>query len=280
MKSTERGVTEQSQIFFYTPSPFGKKVLFYPQAIGEFFCGTEYHLKRSNYDSILLLYVAEGTLTLRLTEKMTASAGEMLVIDCAEPHEYYTESHARTQWIHFNGNGAREWMRELVQARGCCIACPEEVPERMERVLSLVKEEEKSMKKNETSISAEIYGIMCALSSPERPGREDGRRQQVEKAERYMAEHLDRNLSVQEIADAVSMSSSHFTKVFREATGIAPYDCLLNIRLERAKDLLRRTDLSVSEVAYRCGFNSDANFISFFRKRTDVTPLKFRNLQF
>lgn len=280
MRSTERGVTERSQIYFYTPSPFGKKVLYYPQAIGEFFCGTDYHLVRENYDSILLLYVAEGELTLQLSERFIAQAGDILVIDCAKPHEYYTESFARTQWVHFNGAGAREWMTELVQNKGPCISCGAEIAERMRRILELVAEEEKSLKKNETSISAEIYGIMCALSLPERSDGADGRRKQVEKAQRYMMENLERTLSVQEIADAVSLSPSHFTKLYREVTGIAPYDGLLNMRLNKAKDLLRRTALPVSEVAYRCGFNSDANFISFFRKRTDVTPLKFRNLQF
>ncbi|GEM_PF-5315492 len=280
MRSTERGVTERSQIYFYTPSPFGKKVLYYPQTIGEFFCEKEYHLKRSNYDSILLLYVSEGELTLKLSEEIKAFSGDLLLIDCAEPHEYYTESYARTQWVHFNGNGAREWLREVLREKGSRVSCPDEVPERLRRILALVKEEEETLKKNETSISAEIYGIMCAVSSPERSEDAGGRRKQIEKAERYMIDNLDRPMSVQEIAEVANLSPSHFTKIFREVTGIAPYDWLLNMRLEKAKDLLRMTALPVSEVAYRCGFNSDANFISFFRKRTDVTPLKFRNLQF
>ncbi len=76
------------------------------------------------------------------------------------------------------------------------------------------------------------------------------------------------------------MSSSHFSKIFRQQTGFSSYDYLLITRLNKAKDYLQKTDLSVSEIAFQVGFNSDTSFISFFRQSTGLSPNKFRRLMF
>ena len=81
-------------------------------------------------------------------------------------------------------------------------------------------------------------------------------------------------------AKAVSLSPSYFSRLFRAASGLSPYEYLLGVRLEKAKEMLLETQAPVSEVAYRTGFGSDANFIAFFRKETGLSPLKFRRLGF
>ena len=76
------------------------------------------------------------------------------------------------------------------------------------------------------------------------------------------------------------MSPSHFSRVFKQQTGFSPYDYVLIVRLNRAKELLQRTSMTVSEIAYETGFNSESNFIYFFTTNVGISPGKFRRLKF
>lgn len=76
------------------------------------------------------------------------------------------------------------------------------------------------------------------------------------------------------------LSSSQFSRSFKKHTGTSPYDYLLSVRLARAKELLKNTNLPISDIAYQTGFASDSNFIYFFRKNEGISPLKFRNTLF
>lgn len=76
------------------------------------------------------------------------------------------------------------------------------------------------------------------------------------------------------------MSPSHFSRIFKQQTGFSPYDYVLVSRLNRAKEYLQKTNMTVSEIAYEVGFNSDTNFIFFFKSNTGISPAKFRKLKF
>lgn len=93
---------------------------------------------------------------------------------------------------------------------------------------------------------------------------------------RYMHDHLDEPIEVEKLPDVVSMSRRNFFRRFRNATGCTPGEYLRELRFHHALELLRRTDLSVAEVALRSGF-CDGNYICrLFRERLDTTPRRFR----
>ena len=68
-----------------------------------------------------------------------------------------------------------------------------------------------------------------------------------------------------------------FDMRFREAAGHSALDEILNVRLERAMELLAHTDLPIVSVAHFSGFNTELEFWKLFRKRTGMPPLRFRN---
>lgn len=102
----------------------------------------------------------------------------------------------------------------------------------------------------------------------------------IEATKNYITSNYSKNISVADIAGAAYMSASHFSKVFWETTGFSPYDYLLTIRLDKAKELLLQTDDPIESIAGKTGFNSASNFIYFFKKETSLSPLKFRNMKF
>jgi transcriptional regulator GlxA family with amidase domain len=79
-----------------------------------------------------------------------------------------------------------------------------------------------------------------------------------------------------DMAARCSMSARTFTRRFRDATGATPLQWVLSQRMDNARRMLEATDLSVDEIAERCGFGTTLNLRTHFRRRLDTTPTAYR----
>jgi AraC family transcriptional regulator len=86
---------------------------------------------------------------------------------------------------------------------------------------------------------------------------------------------LSNELSLNQLASAVNLSPFHFTRLFKNTTGISPHQFILQLRLERAKHLLVMSQLSLMEVAQAVGFFDQAHFTNAFRRAFGMTPKAF-----
>lgn len=98
--------------------------------------------------------------------------------------------------------------------------------------------------------------------------------------ERRIREHieasLDGDLSIQALAEIAGISPHYFADLFRQSTGFTPHQYVSHRRVARAQQLLAKKELTLAAVAYQCGFNSQSQFTTLFRRFTGVTPGKFR----
>lgn len=92
----------------------------------------------------------------------------------------------------------------------------------------------------------------------------------------YIEAHLDRNITLEELARVACLSPYHFARSFKRATGAAPHRFLMARKLELAKRLIRQGDLGMAEVALKAGFSSQAHFARAFKRATGVTPSQYR----
>ena len=92
--------------------------------------------------------------------------------------------------------------------------------------------------------------------------------------------NLSNNITVEDLAKIANMSVTNFSRVFRQHTGFSPYDYVLSSRINKAKEYLLKTDISIAQCAYETGFNSEANFIFCFTNSEGISPGKFRKLKF
>jgi AraC family transcriptional regulator len=92
----------------------------------------------------------------------------------------------------------------------------------------------------------------------------------------YINDNLREDLTLNRLAETLAMSPFHFAHAFRQATGLAPHRYLLQRRIERAKILLRETELSITEIAYQIGYSNQSSFSVLFRRVTGHTPKQFR----
>ena len=93
----------------------------------------------------------------------------------------------------------------------------------------------------------------------------------------YIEAHLDRNLSLHELAQLTSLSPAHFAQMFRVSTGEPPHRFLLRRRMERAKHLLVQTDECILDIALQTGFRSQQHFARVFRSLCRLSPSEFRH---
>ena len=92
----------------------------------------------------------------------------------------------------------------------------------------------------------------------------------------HIEAHLDRKLAVQELAEIAELSTAHFARAFRQATGEAPHHFILSRRIARVRELLRDPTLDLTTVAVRTGFSSHAHMTSAFQKQTGLAPAAYR----
>ena len=99
----------------------------------------------------------------------------------------------------------------------------------------------------------------------------------IRQAKEYLQHHYaDPELSLNEIAAQANLSASHFSVVFSQETGQTFKEYLTEIRINKAKELLRMTALRSGDIAYQVGYNDPHYFSSVFKKHTGLSPIEFR----
>ena len=98
----------------------------------------------------------------------------------------------------------------------------------------------------------------------------------VEKIMQHLNKNFDKNITLNEAARIASMSDVAFSRFFKMRSGKTFIDTVNEIRLGHASRMLIDTTQSITEVAYKCGFNNISNFNRIFKKKKDCTPKEFR----
>lgn len=116
-----------------------------------------------------------------------------------------------------------------------------------------------------------LYRIISKLV-----GSSEGKNKYLESIEYVKNNYSDPYLTIGEIADRIGFSEAHFRKRFKEKFGVSPIQYIIDFRLNIAKDLLASTNLSMGEIAEKCGFTSAYYFSRIFKEKVGVPPLSYR----
>lgn len=132
------------------------------------------------------------------------------------------------------------------------------------------------------ALLARLYRIGGAPPKPRAAARLDERQlaRALELIDESISEASPRGgLTIERLAAELGVSQFYFSRAFKARTGMTPHQCLTLRRLDRARDLLEHSSASIAEIAYTCGFSSQAHMTSTFSKNVGVTPGRYRRSQ-
>lgn len=275
MLSSEPKVAPGCEYFVYTCSQTAKRLFFYPVCVGVFRYESGYSLTRSAYDSFLVMAVTKGSCRVwTQAGAFTAGSGDVVLIDCYAPHAYSSQEGWEASWLHFDGPQSRAYF-EYITAQSGCLLHPNGLEDVLRPIARLYRGFQGKSPLSEPAMSLHITELLTrlALTGREKPGAAGP---SLEKAVAYIQEHFAEPVSLEQLASLSSLSPYYFTRLFTKETGQTPHQYLLSVRIDSARFLLKSTSMSVKEIGFACGFSSESSFNSTFRKRTGVTPGRYR----
>ena len=106
-----------------------------------------------------------------------------------------------------------------------------------------------------------------------------GASEQIHLAQRHMLEHCGEEIDFESLASSIGMTYRSFRYLFTRKTGTSPLQYLLGVKLARAKNLLKSSDIPIEEIAHTLGFKTNWYFAHFFTKATGISPRDYRRTQ-
>lgn len=93
----------------------------------------------------------------------------------------------------------------------------------------------------------------------------------------YIEQHYLSNISLSDLADHFYLSKEHLSRLFKKETGQNLFSYIMDLKLTEAKRLLKTTDMTLDDIAYRLGFSNGNYFSKVFKKNCQLSPSEYRN---
>jgi len=264
-----------------TPSAFAKSSLYYVQEAGKFRTMPAYYTERENLDSYLVVYTIGGRGELTYgDDTYELTAGRLFFIDCRK-YQYYRnapEQPWELVWIHFNGSSSPAYYERFASSGSPVLPLSGEsrIPGILGEIVALSERK---------TLQSELYGSRLIVDLLTElllsvQNRDSASAPGIPSLIRGVMRHYDRHygerLTLDGVSSAFAVDKYHLSKEFKRHTGFSPNEYLINTRITRAKELLRYTDMPVSEIAAGVGVENVSHFINLFRQRETLTPLAYR----
>lgn len=275
MKISEDGIKRNSEMYFNSPSGRARDLFFYVICTGDFHYEKGYHLERDTYHSFLLMHIKKGTMKIQHEDTTySVGAGETVLINCHQAHSYSALEDTDAIWFHFDGSNSKGIYEELKSEYGSGIV--------VRNSISIIRNLHKIYEfyrgkgsKDEAILSAYIARILSEFFVSHRePGSDKSLI--VKRVVDYIDENFSRDLTVEELSKVAGLSAYYFSRVFKKYTGFTLHEYVVKSRITGAKILLKSTDLTLKEIAFRCGFSNESAFSNSFKKMTMMTAATFR----
>ena len=227
-----------------------------------------------------LIYCVAGQMSV-CTDGKTQSVmpGQAIIIPPRTPYvvcgvqggDYY-------YWLHFTGSDAGNFLARCDFQPGQVYTVGSN-----ERIVRLYRELYREFLWRDQcfddSCASYLINIVTELSRMRETERSNPSSSQVMLSLSYFHNHLDRPVSVAELAEIEHFSPSRYRAVFRRCMGMSPSEYMTGVRMRHACELLATADLSVREVAEACGYADPLYFSRVFRAHVGVAPSRYNDVE-
>ena len=274
--------TEDSVRLFVTPTSLSKSLPYFIQEAGDFKTYYPYYTERTNLKSYQFIYTLQGEGQLEyFKETFHITAGQLFLIDCTVNHRYFTPKGKTWDflWIHFWGNQTKFYFKELMRSgyKVFNVHNQFQIESTMRRVLAL---NQKKLLGYDVLSSHMIDSLLTecllhqlAFDQPSLTMPKD-----IEDVIKDIEENFKEDLNLDILAHRHGISKFYLAHKFKANTRTTVNEFLINTRLTNAKELLRNTDTTITEITFEVGMNNVTHFINLFKNREGLTPLAYRKM--
>lgn len=229
-----------------------------------------------------ILYIAEGrgTLTTASAGKYSISEGDIFLIFPGEWHTYSPDPETgwKEYWIGFKGINIDSRVAAGFFSKHSPIyriGYNDTLISLFKEAIQVAKKQEKHFQQLLAGIVNYMLGLAFSIDSNKKL-KNSMNLEFVNRARAFMQENIESNIEIPEVADYLHISYSSFRHIFKQYTGIAPSQYYLNLKIQRAKDMLKSSTASIKEISYILHFDTPEYFTKLFKKKTGLTPSQFR----
>lgn len=235
-------------------------------------------------DEYQLLYITKGkgSFTSSNLKQTNIREGQMFLLFPGEWHTYRPDYATGWDeyWIGFNGINIDNRIEHSFFDKTKPIfnvGIRDDIVHLYKQAIDIAKEQNTGFQQMLAGIVNHLLGI--AYSGNKHSSFEDMRVvNQINRAKIIMYENFHTGISPEDIAREVNMGYSWFRRIFRRYTGLSPTQYLLELKLQRSKELLTNTNMTSQEIGFDVGFENSDYFCVFFKKRMGVSPMKYREI--
>lgn len=229
---------------------------------------------------VLYITKGKGIFESEITGTRKINAGDVFILFPGIWHRFKPDEDSGWDefWVEFNGDLIKHYRsKEFLSPENpvITVGIQEDIAENYLRVIHLLKEEKPGFQYIASGYIVQILGHIFA-SKKYHPFEGKAIEKQIRQAKLTILENLHQSIPQQKIAQSIGMGYSLFRKKFKEYTGVAPAQYQIQLRINKAKDLLIASALPLKEIAHSLGFETLDYFCRLFKQKTGFTPSEFR----
>ena len=245
-----------------------------------------YRERRNGCADNILIYCLRGKGWYVMNDQhFVVKAGEFILLPATKSYMRYgadAEDPWTIYWVHFSGRDMDTFNRcfEIDQYDG-----PQPIIYN-EKGLQIWEMMYRSLemgygKENLSNTNLCLYNLVATFLFPDKhvDEKKQDTKDMINETILYMRKELGTRLTVEDMASRQHLSASHFTSLFRKATGMSPLDYFIHLKLQKACQLLYHSDVKVRNVALTLGYEDPYYFSRLFRKYMNISPDQYRILR-
>ena len=280
--TTNKSAIVSSNRVLYTPSSFAKSSLLHLQEIGELTAQRPHVSSRSGLRSYLFFMVLSGSGSLNYEGKeYDLKRGDCVFIDCQKPYSHSTAENDlwSLQWVHFYGPTLYLIYDKYIERGGQSVFSPpsmDKIQTIWESLMGVAKGIDYMKDMFINQYLSEL--LVCIMSESWHPEYRTTtpKKQNLSNIRDYLDNHYSERITLDDLANQFYVDKYYLTKIFKEQFGQSVNTYLANIRITKAKQLLRFSNMTVEEIGYEVGIGAPAYFSRVFKNIEGISPKQFR----
>lgn len=274
--------SDKSYLYTHFPSTSARMLFYYPLMVGYEECGKNYFLERDDFNDYLILYTISGSAQLEYRgKKHSVKEGDCIFIYCNEHHMYrVTNEPWITTWMHFSGNSVKQYFEKIFIHSGPVIKLGNntKIPKNIAKIIQMIK---RNSNKTEITSSLLILELLTELMLISNFGLDENDiPEEINEVVAFINNNYKESISLDTLAKITRQSKFYLAHNFKKYIGYSLHEYIIKCKLEESKNLLITTNLSISEIAEKTGFDTSSNFTRLFKGKIGYTPLKYRKSRY